>query len=114
MYIDKLDDIDTYLNAIKMKHVDVKSSIHIDSSKGINDKDPKFKIGDIVRISKYKNIFAKGCTPNWFEEVFVIKNIKNTVPWTYVANSLNEEEIVETFYEKECKTQIKNNLELKK
>ena len=64
---------DTYHTTIKMKPADVKSNIYIDSSKEINDKDPKFKIGDIVRISKYKNIFAKGYTPNWSEEVFVIK-----------------------------------------
>ena len=55
----------------------------------------------IIRISKYKNIFAKGCTPNWSEEVFVVSKIKNTVPWTYVINDLNGEEIIGTFYEKE-------------
>ena len=68
--------------------------------KKVNDKDPKFKIGDHVRISKYKNIFAKGYTPNWSEEVFVSK-IKNTVSCTYVINNLNGEEIIGTFYEKE-------------
>ena len=62
-----------------MKPVDVKSNTYIDSSKEINDKDPKFKIGDIVRISKYKNIFAKGYTPNWSEEVLMVKKVKNTV-----------------------------------
>ena len=72
VYIDKLDDIvnkynNTYHSTIKMKPVDVKSNTYIDSSKEINNKDPKFKIGDIVRISKYKNIFAKGYTPNWPE-----------------------------------------------
>ena len=64
-------------------------------------KDPKFKIGDHVRISKYKNIFAKGYTPNWSEEVFVISKIKNTVSWTYAIRDLNREKIVWTFYEKE-------------
>ena len=54
-----------------------------------------------MRISKYKNIFAKGYTPNWSEEIFVIKKIKNTVPWTYVINDLDGEEIIRTFYEKE-------------
>ena len=54
-----------------------------------------------MRISKYKNIFAKDYTPNWSEEIFVIKEIKNTVPWTYVINDLNGEEIAGTFYEKE-------------
>ena len=77
VYIDKLDDIinkydNTYQITIKIKPVDVKSNTYINSTKEINDKDPKFTIGDIVRISKYKNIFAKGCTPNWSEEVFVI------------------------------------------
>ena len=51
----------------------------------------------IVRISKYKNIFAKGYTPNWSEEVFVIKNFKNRVPWTYVINYLNGQETIGTF-----------------
>ena len=63
VYIDKLDDIvnkynNTYHSTIKMKPVDVKSNTYIDSSKEINDKDPKFKIGYIVKISKYKNIFG--------------------------------------------------------
>ena len=66
-----------------------------------NDKDPKFKVVDHVRISKCKNIFAKGYTPNWSEEVFVIKKVKNTVPWTYIINDLNGEEVIGTFYEKE-------------
>ena len=100
--IDKLDDIvneynNTYYRTIKMKPVDVK--------------DPKFQVGDHVRISKYKNIFAKGYTPNWSEEVFVIKEVKNTVPWTHITNDLNGEEIIRTFYEKELqKKQIKKNL----
>ena len=67
----------------------------------VNDNDPKLKVGDHVRISKYKNIFAKGYTRNWSEEVFMIKKVKNTVPWTNVINDLNGEEIIETFYEKE-------------
>ena len=80
VYIDKLDDIvnkynNTYHSTIKMKPVDVKSNTHIDSSKEINDKNPRFKIGD-VRISKYKNIFGKGYTPNWSKEVFVFKKLK--------------------------------------
>ena len=62
---------------------------------------PKFKIANIVRVSKYKNIFAKGYIPNWSEEVFVIKKVKNTVPWTYVIRDLKGEEIVGMFYEKE-------------
>ena len=84
-----------------MKPIDIKDNIYVDSKKEVNDKDRKFKVGDDVRISKYKNIFAKGYTPNWSEEVFVIKKVKNTVPWTYVINDLNGEEIIGTFYEKE-------------
>ena len=73
--------------------------------------EPKFKVGDHVRISKYKNTFAKGYTPNWSEEVFVIKKFKNTVPWTYVVNDLNNEQTTGTFYENEFKGQTKKNLE---
>ena len=104
--IDKLDDIvHKYINekhrTTKMKPIDVKDNTYIDFGKKLNDNDPKFKVDDHVRISKYKNLFAKGYTPNWSEEVFVIKEIKNTVPWTYVINGLNGEEITGTFYEKE-------------
>ena len=84
-----------------MKPIDVKDNAYINIDKEVNDKDPKFKVGDHVRISKYKNIFAKGYTPNWSEEVFVIKKVKNTVPWTYVINDLNGDKIIGTFYEKE-------------
>ena len=85
-----------------MKPAHVKSSRYTDSSKKIiNNKDPKFEICDMVRISKYKNIFAKGYVPSWFEEVLVIKNAKSTVPWTYVFSDLNGEEIVGTFCKKE-------------
>ena len=106
VYTDKLDDIvdeynNTYHATIKMKPIDVKDNTYINTSKEINNKDPKFKVGDYVRISKYKNIFAKGYMPNWSEEVFVTKKVKNTIPWTYVINDLNGEEIIGTFYEKE-------------
>ena len=106
VYSDKLDDVvnkynNSYHNTIKMKALDVKSNPYTDSSKEINNKDIKFKIGDTVRMSKYKNIFAKGYVPNWSEEVFAIKKVKNTVPWTYVINDLNRKEIVGTFYENE-------------
>ena len=105
VYFDVLDDIvdkynNTYHETIKMKPIDVKSDSYAEYNVDSNDKDPKFKIGDHVRISKYKNIFAKGYTPNWLEEVFVISKIKNTVPWTYVISDLNGENIVGTFYEK--------------
>ena len=84
-----------------MKPVDVQDNTYIDFKKVVNDKNSKSKVGDHVRISKCKNIFAKGYTPNSSEEVFVIKKVKNTVPWTYVINDLNGEEIIGTFYEKE-------------
>ena len=87
MYIDKLDDIvnkytNTYNSAIKVKPDNVKSNTYIDFSKEIGYKDTEFEIDDIIRISKYKNIFAKFYTLNWSEDVFVIKKIQNTVLWT--------------------------------
>ena len=95
VYIVKLDDTvseynNTYHRAIKMKPVDVKDNTYIDFKKEVNDKDPKFKVGDHVRNSKYKNIFAIGYRPNWSEEVFEVSKIKNAVP-TYVINDLNGE-----------------------
>ena len=108
VYIDKLDDIvneynNTKHRTTKMKPIDVKDNTYIDFDKEVNDSDPKFKVGDHMRISKYKNNFAKGYTPNWFEEAFVMKKIKNIVSWTYVIDDLNGEEITGTFYEKELK-----------
>ena len=84
VYIDKLDDIvdeynNTYHTTIKMKPIDVKDNTYINGDKEINNKDPRFKVGDHVRISKYKSIFAKWYMPNWSEEVFVIKKVKNSV-----------------------------------
>ena len=104
VYIDTLDDIvneynNAYRKTIKMKPIDVKDNTYINTDKEVNDKDLKFKVGDHVRKSKYKNIFAKGYTPNWSEEIFVIKDIKNTVPLTYVINDLNGEEIIGTFFQ---------------
>ena len=80
MYIDKFDDIvdkynNTYHTTIKMKPINVKDNIYINTNKEINNKDPEFEAGDHVRISKYKKFFAKGYTPNWSEEVFVIKKV---------------------------------------
>ena len=80
-----------------MKPADVKSNTYINSWKVINDQDPKFKISDIARTSKYKNNFAKSYVPNWSEEVFVIKNVKNTKTGTYVISDLKGEEIVAMF-----------------
>ena len=84
-----------------MKPVVDKSDSYDEYNVASNEKDPKFKAADHVRISKYKNIFAKGYTSNWSEEVFAVSKIKNTFPWTYVISDLNGEEIVGTFYEKE-------------
>ena len=115
-YIDKLGDIvdqynNTYHKTSKMKPIDVEDNTYIDFEKEVNNGDPKFKIGDHVRISKYKNVFAKGYMPNWSGEVFIISKVKNTVLWTYVINDLNGEEIIGTFYEKELQKLIKKNLE---
>ena len=101
-----MDDIvneykNTYQRTTKMKPIEVKDNIYINSIKELNDKDSKFKVGDHVWISKCKNLFAQEYTLNWSEEVFVIKEIKNTVPWTDVISDLNGEEIIGTFYEKE-------------
>ena len=116
VYFDVLDDTvdeynNTYHKTIKMKPVDVKSDSFAKYNEESNEKDPKFKVGDHVRISKFKNVFAKGYTPNWSEEIFVVKKIKNTVPRTYVINDLNGEEIVESFYEKEL--QVTNQKEFR-
>ena len=119
VYIDKLDDIvneynNTYHRTIKMKPVDVKDNTYIDFEKEVNGKYPKFEVGDRVRISKYKNIFAKRYMLNWSEEVFVISKIKNTVPWTYVINDLNGEEIIGTFYEKELQKSNQEEFRIEK
>ena len=119
MYIHKLDDLvdeykNTYHRTIKMKPVDVKDNTYIDFEKEVNDKDPKFKVGDHVRISKYKNIFAKGYTPNCSEEVFVISKIEDTVPWTFIINDLNGEEIIGTFYEKDMRKANQKEFKIEK
>ena len=119
VYINKLDDIvneynNTYHTTIKMKPTDVKNNTYINTDKETNNKDPKFKVGDRARISKYKNIFAKGYMPNRSEEVFVIKKVKSTVPWTYVINDLNGEEIIGTFYEKELQKTNQEELRIEK
>ena len=119
VYIVELNDIvneynNLYHRTIEMKPVDVNDNTYIDFKKEGNDKDPKFKVGGHVRISKYKNIFAKGYTSNWSEEVFVIKKVKNTVPWTYVINDLNSEQIIETFYEKELQNTYQQKSRIEK
>ena len=119
VYIGKLDDIvnkynNTYHITIKIKPFDLTSNTYIDSSKEINDKKPKSKIGDIVRISKYKNVFAKGYTPNWFEDIFLITKVKNTVPRMYVINNLNREKIFGAFYRNELQKPYQKEFRTKK
>ena len=97
-----------------MKPKDVTDSSFAEYSEQSNKKDPKFKVGDHVRISRYKNIFAKGYTPNWSEEIFVVKKIKNTVPWTYLVSDLNHEEIVGSFYEKQLQKINQKELRIEK
>ena len=84
-----------------MKPVHVKLSLYIDFNKQKNKEGLQFKVGHLVRISKYKNIFAKGYIPNWSEQVLVIKKVKKNVQWAYVIIGLKGKETVETFYEKE-------------
>ena len=100
-----LDDIvnkynNTVHRTIKTKPIDVTSDSDAEYNENFNKTDPTFKVGNNIRISKYKNIFAEGYTPNWSEEVFVISKIK-TIAWTYVISDLNCEEITGSFYEKE-------------
>ena len=95
-----------------MKPVDVKCNAYIDSSKEVNDKDPTFEASDHVRITKFKIIFVKGYNSIWSEEVFAIKEVKNTVPWKYVINDLNGEETIGTCYEKELQKTNQQNFRI--
>ena len=108
VYFNDLDDIvDKYNNtvhsSIKIKRKDVADDSLVECSEETNEKDPKFKIGDNVRISKCKNIFAKSYIPNCSEDVFVVNKVQNAVPLTYLINDINGEEIEGRFYEKELK-----------
>ena len=110
VYYDILDDIvneynNTKYNTIKMKPIDVEDNkrVYIDEH---NEKDSRFKVGDRVRISKFKNIFAKGYTPNWSKEIFIVDKINDTVPYTYNIKDLNDEEIIGSFYDKELRKSI--------
>ena len=116
VYFDVLDDIvNKYNNTVhrtrKMKRIDVISDSSAEYNEDSSKENPKFKVGDHVRISKYKNIFAKGHTPNWSEEIFVVNKIKNTVLWTYVINDLNGKEIKGSFYEKEFRKTNQEKIE---
>ena len=106
VYFNVLDSVvkkynNTVHSSIKTNPKDVTDSVFAEYNEESSKKDPKFKVGDNVRISKYKNVFAKGYTPNWSKEVFVINKVQNTVPWTYLTNDLSGEEIMGSFYEKE-------------
>ena len=106
VYYDVLDDVvnkynSTKHSAIEMKPIDVGDNnkrVYIDEH---NEKDSRFKVGDRVRISKFKNIFAKGYTPNWSKEIFIVDKINDAVPYTYNLKDLNDEEIIGIFYDKE-------------
>ena len=114
VYYDVLDDIvneynNTKHNTIKMKPKDVgnyNKRVYIDEH---NEKRSRFKVGDTVRISKFKNIFAKGYTPNWSREIFIIDKINDTIPYTYNIKDLNDEEIIGSFYDKELQKSILKN-----
>ena len=119
VYYDVLDYIvkkynNTCHSTIKMKPIDIKSGSFAEYNEESNEKDPKFKIGDYVMISKYKNAFKKGYTPDWSEEIFVVKKIKNTVPWTYVISDINGEEIVGSVYEKELENTNQKEFRIEK
>ena len=115
VYYDVLDDAvneysNTKHNTIKMKPKDVKNDttessaiarnkrVYIDEH---NEKSARYNVGDKVRISKFKNIFAKGYTPNWSREIFIVNKINDTVPYTYNLKDLNDEEIIGSFYDRE-------------
>ena len=105
VYYDVLDDVvnkynNTKHSTIKMKLIDVKNNKRVYTDEH-NKKDSKFKVGDRVRISRYKNIFAKGYAPNWSSEVCIVDKINDTVPYTYNFKDLNDEEIIGSFYDKE-------------
>ena len=113
VYIDKLYDIvneynNTYHKAIKMKSIEVKDNTYIDFEKEVNDKDTNFKVGDFVRICKYKNIFAKGYMPNWPEEVFISSKLKIHFHGHMELMILIVKKLVEHVMKKNCKKLIKN------
>ena len=104
----------TYHKTIKMKPIDIKSDSYAECNVDSNEKDSKFKVGDHVRISRYKNIFPKGYAPNWSNKVFVMSKIKNTVPWTHVINDLNGEETIGSSSEKELRKTYQKEFRIEK
>ena len=110
VYCNVLDDVvnkynNTKDSTIKMKPIDVKNNkrVYIEEH---NEKDSRFKVGDRVRISGYKNIFAKGYAPNWSSDIFVVDKINDTVPYKYNLKDLNDEETTGSFYDKELQKAI--------
>ena len=111
VYYDVLDDVDNKYNntkhsTIKMKPIDVGNNnkrVYIDEH---NKKDGRFKVDDRVRISKFKNIFAKGYTPNWSSEIFIVDKVNDTVLYTYNLKDLNDEEILGSFYDRELQKTV--------
>ena len=112
------DIVNKYKNTvhrtIKIKPIDVMGDSYTKSHENFNKKDRKFNVGDHVRISKYENIFAKGYTPDWSEQAFVVSKNKNTVPWTYIVNDLNDEETIGSFYEKEMQKTSQEEFRIEK
>ena len=119
VYYDVLDDVvnkynNTKHSTIKMTPIDVKNNkrVYIDehnekhTTKSSSSERSRFKVGDRVRISKFKNIFAKGYTPNWSREIFIVDKINDTVPYTYNIKDLNDEEIIGSFYDRELQKGI--------
>ena len=104
VYFEALDDIvNEYSNqpvhiTIKMKPIDITSDSYAEYNEDSNVNKPKFKVGNHVTISKYKNIFAKGYTKNWLQEVSVVSKIQDKVLWTYIISDLNGAIIAGSFY----------------
>ena len=118
-HVDVLDDIvnkyyNTIHRTIQMKPIDVKSDSYAEYNEDSNEKNKKFRVGDRAKISKYKNIFAKGCMQNWSEEVFVVSKINDAVLWTYVISDLNGGSITGTFYEKELQKTSQEKFRIEK
>ena len=110
VYYDVLDDVvnkynNTKHSTVKMKPIDVGDNkrVYIDEH---NRNSARFNVDDRVRISKFKNIFAKGYTPNWSSEIFIVDKINDTVPYTYNLKDLNHEEILGSFYDRELQKTI--------
>ena len=119
VYFNKLNEIinkhnNTVYRTMKMNPIHVTPNSYAEYSEDSNKKDPKFKVEDCVRVSKYKSIYAKIYVPNCSEEVFAVNKIKNTAPWIYVISDLNGEEIVGSFYEKKLQETSQEKFRIEK